>query len=292
MRFNRSEMQQQLVFVGPALLFFTLIVLVPFLLSIYYGMTNWNGVSSTVTWAGFDNYKQIIMHDTDFRNSFWFTARYSAVTVILINLIGLSLALLLTKALKSRYLLRSVFFMPNVIGGILLGYIWHFIFVKGFASVGEWTNIGLFQLPWLGTSSTAFWGLIIVTVWQYSGYLMIIYIAALLNIPKDLKEAAQIDGASRLHMLLRITLPLIMPAFTVCFFLAISWSFKVFDLNLSLTGGGPFNSTKSVALNIYNEAFRNNRYGLGTAKALIFFVVVALITILQVKYTKKKEVEA
>jgi raffinose/stachyose/melibiose transport system permease protein len=286
------ERIQQLVFVGPATLFFAFIVLIPFLLSIYYGFTNWNGVTSLVTWVGFDNYKQIIMEDDGFRTSFWFTARYTIAAVSITNLVGFLLALLLTQSLKTSNFLRTIFFLPNVIGGLLLGFIWSFIFVKGFAAVGDLTNIGFFQLPWLGTSATAFWGIVIVSVWQLSGYLMVIYIAAIMNVPRELLEAARIDGATRLQLLRSIIVPLIMPAVTVCLFLTISWSFKVFDLNLSLTKGGPFGSTESVALNIYQEAFRNNRYGIGTAKAVIFFIIVAAITMLQVYFTKRKEVEA
>jgi raffinose/stachyose/melibiose transport system permease protein len=287
-----AEYVQQFVFIGPAFLFFTLIVLVPFLLSIYYGFTDWNGVTANVVWVGIDNFKEIILYDEDFRTSFWFTTRYTVTAVVLINLVGFLLALLLTQSLKTSNLLRTIFFLPNVIGGLLLGFIWSFIFVKGFDAVGSLTNIGFFQLPWLGTAATAFWGIVIVSVWQLSGYLMVIYIAAIMNVPKELMEAARIDGATRFQMLRSVIVPLIMPAFTVCLFLTISWSFKVFDLNLSLTKGGPFGSTESVALNIYNEAFRNNRFGLGTAKALIFFVIVAFVTMLQVRYTKKREVEA
>ncbi len=283
---------EQLVFTGPAAAFFILIVTIPFLLSIYYGFTSWNGVTSSVTWVGIDNYRTILTTDDGFRTSFWFTARYTAAAVVLTNLIGFLLALLLTQPLKTSNLLRTIFFLPNVIGGLLLGFIWSFIFVKGFAAVGDATGIAFFQLPWLGTAGTAFWGMVIVSVWQLSGYLMVIYIAAIMNVPRELVEAARIDGASRLKMLRGIIVPLIMPAFTVCLFLTISWSFKVFDLNLALTKGGPFGSTESVALNIYNEAFRNNSYGLGTAKALIFFVIVAVITMLQVYITKRKEVEA
>lgn len=287
-----SEAAQQLVFVGPALLFFTLIVLVPFLMSFYYSLTDWNGVTARVVFTGLDNFKQIFAEDQGFRTSFWFTTRYTVAAVVLANAVGFALALMVSQPLKSRNVLRTVFFLPNVISGLLLGFIWSFIFVKGFAAVGEWTGIGFFQLPWLGTAATAFWGMVIVSVWQMSGYLMVIYIAALLNMPRELIEAAKIDGAGRLEMLRSIVIPLVMPAFTVCLFLAISWSFKVFDLNLSLTKGGPFGSTESVALNIYKEAFQNNRYGLGTAKSLVFFVIVAAVTTLQVFYTKRKEVEA
>lgn len=288
---SASGLLQQWVFMGPALVFFSIVVVVPFLMSIYYSFTEWNGVSSNIVFNGLDNFRHIVFNDTDYHKAFWFTTRFTIMSVVLTNLAGFLLALLLTQALKSRNILRTIFFMPNVIGGLLLGFIWQFIFVKGFATIGELTGIGFFQLPWLGDAPTAFWALVIVMVWQSSGYLMIIYIAALMNVPKDMIEAAYIDGATRFQQLRQITLPLIMPAVTVCLFLTISWAFKMFDLNLSLTKGGPFNSTESVALNIYQEAFRNNRYGLGTAKAFVFFIVVALISTIQVVYTKRKEVE-
>ncbi|GAB2720207.1 carbohydrate ABC transporter permease [Paenibacillus thermoaerophilus] len=282
----------QFTFVAPAFVFFAAVMLVPFALTFYYSFTSWNGVSNEVSWVGLANFKQIFANDSAFFDSFSFTARYTIVSVVLVNLAGFLLALLLTRPLKSRNGLRTVFFMPNVIGGLLLGFIWNFIFVRGFSAIGNATGIGFFNLPWLGDASTSFWAMVIVTVWQQAGYLMVIYIAALSNMPKDVIEAAKVDGASSLQTLWRIVVPLIMPAVTVSLFLAISWSFKVFDLNLSLTKGGPFRSTESVAMNIYNEAFQNNRFGLGTAKALIFFIVVAIITSIQVAITKKREVEA
>ncbi len=291
-RKKRLEWLHQFVFVGPALFFFVMIVMIPFILSVYYSFTSWNGVSSLKPWVGFENFYTILFQDSGFHNSFWFTLRFTAAQVVLTNVAGFGLALMLTQALKSRNLLRTAFFMPNVIGGLLLGFIWQFIFVKGFASVGKITGIGLFELPWLGDAPTAFWGIVIVSVWQGAGYVMVIYITGLMNVPKEIKEAALIDGATRWEMLRSITIPLIMPAITVCLFLTISWAFKMFDLNLSLTKGGPFNSTESVALNIYQEAFRNNRLGLGTAKATLFFIAVALITLIQVKYTKNREVES
>ncbi|WP_339323254.1 sugar ABC transporter permease [Paenibacillus sp. FSL W8-0194] len=291
-RKKTSGLLQQLVFVGPSTLFFTVIIVIPFLLGLYYSFTSWNGVSGEVTWVGIDNFKQILTKDPDFGKAFWFTVRFTVIGIILTNLLGFFLAYFLTKPLKTRNVLRTVFFMPNVIGGLLLGFIWQFIFVKGFSAVGDATGWHFFNLPWLGDATTAFWGIVIVFVWQTAGYLMVIYISSINNIPKDIIEAAEIDGASRLQILKTVIMPLVMPAVTVCLFLAISWSFKMFDLNLSLTKGGPFRSTESVALNIYNEAFQNNRYGLGTAKAIIFFVVVAVITSLQVKLTKSKEVES
>lgn len=291
-RKKTSGLLQQLVFVGPSTLFFTVIIVIPFLLGLYYSFTSWNGVSGEVAWVGIDNFKQILTKDPDFGKAFWFTVRFTVIGIILTNLLGFFLAYFLTKPLKTRNVLRTVFFMPNVIGGLLLGFIWQFIFVKGFSAVGNATGWHFFNLPWLGDATTAFWGIVIVFVWQTAGYLMVIYISSINNIPKDIIEAAEIDGASRLQILKTVIMPLVMPAVTVCLFLAISWSFKMFDLNLSLTKGGPFRSTESVALNIYNEAFQNNRYGLGTAKAIIFFVVVAVITSLQVKLTKSKEVES
>ncbi|WP_334077033.1 sugar ABC transporter permease [Paenibacillus sanfengchensis] len=287
-----SQFGQQLFFVGPAVLFFTLVMIIPFAMGMYYSFTDWNGVSGQVSWVGFDNFKQIFSGDPDFWKSFGFTVRFTLLGVILTNLVGFFLAYFLTKPLKTRSVMRTIFFMPNVIGGLLLGFIWQFIFIKGFSTMGEMTGWSFFELPWLGDATTGFWAIVMVFVWQYSGYLMVIYIASLSNVSKEVLEAAEIDGATHFQILRSIIAPLIMPAVTVSLFLAISWSFKMFDLNLSLTKGGPFKSTESVALNIYNEAFLNNRYGLGTAKALLFFVIVALITLIQVRVTKSKEVEA
>ncbi|WP_129710198.1 carbohydrate ABC transporter permease [Priestia megaterium] len=280
------------LFVGPALLAFCVIVLIPFFTGIYYSFTDWNGVNGTINWVGLDNFKYLFTEDKQFQQSFWITTKYTVVAIILTNVVGFVLAILVTQMLKTRNILRTVFFMPNLIGGLLLGFVWQFIFVKGFASIGQITGISLFELPWLGDAKTAFWGIVIVSVWQGAGYIMLIYTAALQNVPQELIEAAKIDGASRWQILRHITIPMVAPAVTVCLFLTISWSFKVFDVNLSLTNGGPFKSTEMLALNIYTEAFVNNRYGLGEAKALIFFIVVAAITIIQVIYTKKKEVES
>ncbi|MFD1955894.1 carbohydrate ABC transporter permease [Paenibacillus thailandensis] len=287
-----SSWLQQLVFVGPVALFFFVIMIIPFVLGMYYSFTDWNGVSGSVKWVGFDNFKQIFANDPDFWASFWFTVRFTVVGVLLTNLVGFFIAYMLTQKLKTRNVLRTVFFMPNVIGGLLLGFIWQFIFVKGFATMGEVTGWSFFELPWLGDATTGFWGIVIVFVWQTAGYLMVVYISSLTNVSREVIEAAEIDGANQFQILKSIILPLVMPAVTVCLFLAISWAFKMFDLNLSLTKGGPFKSTESVALNIYNEAFLNNRYGLGTAKSLLFFLVVAAVTLIQVRLTKSKEVEA
>ncbi len=287
-----SEWGLQTFFVGPVFIFFCLIMVVPFFLGMYYALTDWNGVAKTVNWVGFSNFKAIFVNDPDFWSSFRFTVKFTIVGVVLANVVGFALAYFLTKALKLRNFMRTIFFMPNVIGGLLLGFIWQFIFIKGFNTMFELTGWSFFGLPWLGDSVTGFWGITIVFIWHSAGYLMVIYISSLTNVPKEIIEAAEIDGANRWQLLRSIIVPLIMPAVTICLFLAISWAFKMFDLNLSLTRGGPFKSTESVAMNIYNEAFQNNRYGLGTAKAMLFFVIVAIITIIQVRLTKSKEVEA
>ncbi|TFE19767.1 carbohydrate ABC transporter permease [Cohnella luojiensis] len=288
---SSREWLLQALFVGPALLVFTIIVALPFALGLYYSLTDWNGVSEKVQWIGLGNFRTLAS-DEGFWDSFGFTARFTLVAVVLTNAVGFALALILTRYLKLRNVLRTIFFLPNVIGGLLLGFIWQFIFVKGFAAMGNWTGLSFFELPWLGDATTAFWAVVIVSVWTGAGYLMVIYIASLTNVPADLYEAASIDGASSLQRLFKITIPMIMPAITIGLFLALSWSFKTFDVILSLTRGGPYNSTQSVALNIYTEAFQNNQLGLGTAKAIVFFLVVALITMVQVWFTKRQEVEA
>ncbi|MDO3412702.1 sugar ABC transporter permease [Saccharibacillus sp. CPCC 101409] len=281
----------QSVFLGPTLLFFIVIVVIPFFLGMYYSFTDWNGVAVTVNWVGVRNFAAMF-GDSKFWASFGFTVRFTLAVVILTNVIGLMLALLLVNPLKMRNLLRTLFFIPNVIGGLLLGFIWQFIFIRGFAAVGKATGIGFFNLEWLGTEATGFWGIVIVFVWQAAGYMMIIYIAGLINVDRSLLEAADIDGAGYGQKLRFITFPLIMPAVTVCLFLSMSHAFKMFDLNLSLTHGGPFGSTESLALNIYTEAFTNSNYGLGTAKALLFFVIVAAVSSLQVWFTKRMEVQS
>ncbi|MEW9669406.1 carbohydrate ABC transporter permease [Ammoniphilus sp. 3BR4] len=280
------------LFVGPVFLAFAIVVLIPFFSGIYYAFTDWNGVTGTINWVGLDNFKYLFAEDKQFQQSFLLTTKYTVIAVLLTNLAGFGLALLVTQMLKTRNVLRTVFFMPNLIGGLLLGFIWQFIFVKGFASIGQLTGLSFFQLPWLGDAQTGFWGIVIVSVWQGAGYIMIIYVAALQNVPQEIVEAAKMDGANKWQVLRHITLPMVAPAVTVCLFLTIASSFKIFDVNLSLTNGGPFKSTEMLAFNIYTEAFVNNRYGIGEAKALIFFLVVAAITVMQVIISKKKEVES
>jgi len=278
------------LFVGPALFAFLVVVIIPMFMGIYYSFTSWNGISNNVDWIGFKNYIEVFKEDKEFLRIFLFTAKFAIVSVISINLIGFLLALLVTRGLKMSNVLRSIFFMPNLIGGLILGFIWQFIFTKGFDFIGAALGID-FLRGWLSDTSTGFWGLVILMSWQMAGYMMVIYIAALQNIPKSLIEAAEIDGAGSMQKLKSITIPLVAPAFTVGIFLSLSNAFKLYDQNISLTAGGPYNSTQMLAMNIYNTAFKFNNFGLAQAKAVIFLITIAAITLTQLYFSKKREVE-
>ncbi|MDF2960322.1 MAG: binding-protein-dependent transport system inner rane protein [Paenibacillus sp.] len=277
-------------FVSPAVLFFLLIILLPFVKAVIFSFQDWNGISSKINWMGWGNYQRIF-EDTVFIKSFFFTLKFVIVGMILVNLVGFVLALVLNMDLKSRNLLRTVFFMPKVIGALIIGFIWQFIFTQVFPQVAVYTGWDLFAKNWLSLPNYAFWSLVLVNVWHYAGYLMVIYLAALQGIPKDMMEAAEIDGATRLERLWYVILPLIRPAVTVCVFLAVSHGFKAFDLNFSLTKGGPFGSTESMALLIYSEGFSRNNYTYASAEAVVFFLILVSVTVVQVFVMKRREVE-
>jgi len=280
-----------LLFLGPAAFFFFLIVLFPFLSGIYYSFTEWNGVRANPVWIGFENFRYILNEDPQFLGSFWFTLQFTVVTLFLTNFVAYGLALILIRPLKGAEVMRTLIFLPNMIGGVLLGFVWRFILINGFQALGDLTSFDFFNQAWLGTPETGFWGLVIVYTWQSVGYLLIIYVAHLKNIDTQILEAAQIDGVRPLRMFWNIILPLSMPAITVGFFLVLSWTFKSFDIVLSLTAGGPFRSTETVALNIYREAFAYSNFGRGAAKSLIYFIVVGAITYAQVRFTKSREID-
>lgn len=277
-------------FVGPSLFAFTLVIFIPLVLGIYYSFTDWNGISSQINFVGFENYIKAFS-DESFRNSFIFTTKFTLASVIVINVIGFLLALLVTRESKISNLLRTIFFMPNLIGGLILGFIWQFIFVNVFNGIGE--ALGQqWLMGWLSNETTGFWGMVIIVAWQMAGYVMVVYVAGLQNVPPELNEAAKIDGANWWQRLRNITIPMVRPAFTISLFLTLSNSFKLFDQNLALTNGGPGNATQMIALNIYQTAFSLNKINLAQAKAVIFFVLVAVIGLVQVYITKKGEVEA
>lgn len=279
------------MFLMPALVSFSVVVLIPMLIGFFYAFTDWNGiVGSEIRFVGIRNFIDIFKRDNSFLRAFGFTASFSVCAVALVNLVGFLLALLVTQQFKGATLLRGIFFMPNLIGGLLLGFTWQFIFVSIFEALSKMTG-WTFLSGWLSNPETGFIGLLILTIWQLSGYMMIVYIAQIQQIPESVKEAARIDGANGWNMLKSIILPLMMPAFTIGLFLSISNSFKMFDQNLALTQGGPYKSTEMLALNIYNSAFGANEFGFAQAKAIIFMILVAGIGVTQLVITKKKEVE-
>ena len=270
------------VFALPTLIALAISFLVPFLMGIYLSFTEFTTVTNT-TWVGLKNYKALL-GSPDFMNALWFTVKFTVVSVLSINLIAFTLALLLTRGIKATNLFRTVFFVPNLIGGIVLGYIWQII-INGV--------LIKFGVDITFSAKYGFWGLVVLMNWQMAGYMMIIYIAGLQNIPGDLKEAAEIDGASPFQTLRHITIPMVMPSVTICTFLTLTNSFKLFDQNFALTGGAPAKQTAMLALDIYNTFYgRIGSEGIGQAKAVIFFIMVAVIAFVQLYITRRKEVES
>ena len=269
------------IFVLPTLAAFTIVFAEPFILGLSLSFTEFTTVLDA-KWVAFENYIRAFSN-RDFLNALWFTVRFAVVSVITINVISFALASLLTKGLKGTNIFRTVFFMPNLIGGIVLGYIWQLI-INGILQ-----NIGV-TITY--DAKYGFWGLVFMMNWQLIGYMMIIYIAGIQNIPTDLQDASKVDGASRLQTLRHVTVPLVMPSVTICLFLTITNSFKLFDQNLALTAGAPSKQTAMLALDIYNTFYGKIGWeGVGQAKAVIFFIIVAAISFAQLIFTRKKEVE-
>ncbi len=270
----------------PLAVFFVVLVL-PFVMGALFSFTNWDGVEIS-QFVGFKNYIATFS-DQRFMHSMLLTIEYVACSVLLVNLFGFLLALLLNTKMKARNFLRSIFFVPNMVGGILLGFIWQFVFNRILLYLGQITGWQAFANSWLVSPTTAFWAMVVVTVWQQSGYMMLIYLAGLVDIPSDVIEAANIDGASSLTQLFRIKIPMMIPSFTICVFMTLKNAFMMFDVNLSLTNGGPYNSTELVSLNIYNDAFLSQNYSLAGAKSMLFFIFVGIIALIQVYAFKRRE---
>ncbi len=271
------------VFVLPTLVSFVTVFLIPFIMGIYLSFTKFTTVDNA-KWTGFDNYIKAFTQDENFINALWFTVKFTVVSVITINFFAFLLALLLTRAIKGTSFFRTVFFMPNLIGGIVLGYIWNLLINA---------ILGIVGLDITYDARYGFWGLVFLMNWQLIGYMMVIYIAGIQNIPHELNEAARIDGASSFSILRNITIPMVMPSITICLFLTLTNSFKLFDQNLALTGGAPARETSMLALDIFNTFYgRTGWQGVGQAKAVVFFIIVATITFIQLKITSRKEVES
>ncbi len=287
---KRRDRAWYCLFVLPLVTIFSIIVIIPFIIGIVYSFFKWDGLPmNPKIFVAFDNYIRLFS-DERFMTSALHTIIFTVIAVLLINVLGLAFALIVTTKLKTRNVARTMLFMPYLIGGLLLGYIWKFIFGEGFNIIGEMLGAENIFFNWLTDPKLALVALIIVATWQMAGYIMIIYITGIQGIPDDVIEAAAVDGAGFWQTLFKIKFPLIMPSFTICLFMSLSNCFKIFDTNLSLTGGGPNNATEMFAMNIYNEIFKLNNYGYGQAKAILFFLVVAAITLVQVSITKKKEV--
>lgn len=270
-------------FALPTVAAFTVFFVIPFIMGIYLSFTEFTTVTDA-KFVGLDNYIRAFADDFDFLNALWFTLKFAAVSIISINIFGFGLALLLTKGVFGTNFFRAVFFMPNLIGGIVLGYIWQVI-INGI--------LLNFSVDLTYSSSYGFWGLIVLANWQMIGYMMIIYIAGINNIPPQLIEAAKIDGASSFMILRKITIPMTMPSITICTFLTLTNSFKLFDQNLALTAGAPNKETSMLALDIYNTFYGRMGYeGVGQAKGVIFFLLVATVALLQLYLTRNREVDA
>ncbi len=270
------------IFVLPTLIAFALFFIVPFIMGIGLSFTKFATINNA-KWVGLDNYIKAFTFDNEFIHALGFTSLFTIVSIITVNVFSFALALLLTKGIKGTNFFRSVFFLPNLIGGIVLGYIWNLL-INGV--------LIKFGVDITFASKYGFWGLVLLTNWQLIGYMMVIYIAGLQNISEDLLEAASIDGASPFTILFKIKIPMVMPSITICMFLTLTNTFKMFDQNLALTAGAPQKTTEMLALNIYNTFYgRIGWQGVGQAKAVVFFILVAVIAFIQLKLTNRKEVE-
>ena len=270
-------------FALPTIIAFVIAFLLPMIMGVYLSFTTFTTVTDS-HWVGFSNYIRAFTEDQDFLNALGFTVKFTIVSVVLINVLAFAIAMLLTQKIRGTNVFRTMFFMPNLIGGIVLGYIWQLIIN------GVLINFGV-DITFSATYG--FWGLVVLMNWQMVGYMMIIYVAGIQNISTDLKEAAKIDGANSWQTLKNITIPMVMPSITICTFLTMANCFKLYDQNLSLTAGAPGKESAMLALDIVNTFYGRMGYeGVGQAKAVVFFIIVALIALLQLRLTRSKEVES
>jgi raffinose/stachyose/melibiose transport system permease protein len=282
-------MKKFIKFAGIPLAIFSVVLVVPFVNGAYYTFTDWDGFETTKL-VGFSNYTKSFQ-DPTFWSTLRFTALFVVVSLILVNAVAFGLALIVTSQLRSKNFLRTFFFVPNLVGGVVLGVIWQFIFNSALVALANKYDWELFKQSWLQDTNKAFWALIIVTVWQSSGYMMIVYITGLVSIETDVLEASQIDGASPLRTLFTIKIPLMAQAFTIALFLTLRGGFMAYDVNVALTGGGPFRTTELISLHIFQDAFANGNFGTGQSKAVVMFLIVALAALVQVSVSKRYEVQ-
>jgi raffinose/stachyose/melibiose transport system permease protein len=284
-----KHLKKFIFFAALPLSVFAIVLVYPFIQGLILTFTNFDGFEST-KFVGWDNYVKSFQ-DPTFWSTLQFTGAFVVVSLVAINVVAFGLALIVTSKLRSSNVLRTFFFVPNLIGGVVLGVIWQFIFNSAITSLATkfgWTNL---TESWLNETGSAFWALIIVTVWQSSGYMMIIYITGIISIEQDVLEAARIDGAGALRTLVSVKMPLMAQAFTISLFLTLRGGFMAYDVNVALTGGGPFRTTELISMHIFEDAFRLGNFGTGQAKAVIMFLLVAIAALVQVSVSKRMEVQ-
>jgi raffinose/stachyose/melibiose transport system permease protein len=287
----------KVLFVLPVLFAFVMVMVVPFFFGLYYSMTDWNGVSETINFVGFVHFFNVF-REPGFLNSFLITGAYTVINVVLVNVVGFILAMIVTSHLRLRNFYRAGFFAPYLIGGIVLGYIWQFLFNNALPTLGKLLDLDAFQVSFLSRSDSVIWAMSGVNVWQYAGYIMLIFIAAIQAVPSSLMEAAKVDGAGYFRRMFRILIPMMANAFTISLFLTLTTSFKQYDMNLTLTNGGPaarfldepVKASQLLAMNIFDTA-RANQMAQAQAKAVILFVALVIVALLQVWVSKRREVE-
>ena len=290
LRRRKESLGDYLIFMGPSMIFFTALFLIPLVSEVFYSFTNWNGIDPTFKFVGFRNFIRT-WRDSRYWTSLLFTIRFSFYVVLLSNLIAFFWAYILSKDIPLRNFWRALIYVPRIIGGVILGYLWRFIFQNVFVQFGQWSGLAWFSQAWFTTKESSFWALVIVMTWTLSGYLMLIYSAGLTSIDATYYEAATIDGASKWKQMTRIMLPLLRPTITRCLFIAINWAMLLYDTNISLTEGNPFRSSEGVTMNIYESAFRSNQMAFGAAKSVIFIIILVAISFAQVAMTSRREVE-
>lgn len=287
------------LFIFPCVLAFVMVIICPFLIGIYYSLTNWDGVNPVISWVGLANFTGMFSQP-QFLYSFMITLLYTAINIALVNVVGFLLSLLATSKARLRNLYRAGFFVPNLIGGIVLGYIWQFLFNNVIINIGQSVGIGFLSSSLISKPNTVIWAMSFVNTWQYAGYIMMIYVASIQSISDSIMEAASVDGATYVKRITKILIPMMANAFTITIFLTLTTSFKQFDLNFTLTNGGPamrfmgkaIRSSQLLAMDIYSTANGLNKMAEAQAKAVVFFILLVIFSLVQVYINKRREVEA
>lgn len=288
---KRKEALESFLMTIPAVILVCMMMYIPFVMSGYYSLTQWNGIAKDPVFIGLANFKAIFQGDSEFLSALWFTIKYTVLFVIFSNVIALALAVALTKKFRLANLFRGMFFIPYIMSMTIVGFIWKFIFTSGFSSLYGITGWEFWNLSFLGDPNRVFYCIVLVGVWQSLGFYIVLYIAGLQAVPTDVLEAASIDGCNKWQAFFRVTLPLLGPSMTTCIFMSLTNGLKVFDIILALTKGGPGRASYSATLQIYNEAFTNNNFGLGSAQAILYFLFVLVITQVVLKAMSRKEVD-